>query len=549
MSDEFSLETVALESWEFAGENLEGRFRPLPYRRPGGGPGVPRGRRPFPGRRFGLPRPYGVAVLPWADPTPPESADSADSERTRWLQDCLNQAVVANLPVTGVMGPETRSALRRFQRQQGLRATGSAGPDTVEALRRACAGQDGGVPAVGGTDPEAEIGPLNVTLDWIGPSGAPRLFRKEDVDAALGGGVYIVVDTRGTAQKVGKTENFHVRFKKYKNPDWRYYLANIRNFADKAAQIERAIARLLYRAGETLPAHGEPYLKQPVRGHVTIRNILPGPLRDRLTKAYLGEGVGRERDAKNNPIPQHRAFRPGTPKQAPKPSPNLALHPKNFPEWESASEAAPAGPGGHGTGCACPGCRNCRPGLLPFTEAEEIALAEELLSIASEEELDLFLGKMFKGIGRGLAKFGRFVGRNVLKPLGGALKAIAKSALPFVGGALGSLIPIPGVGTALGKAVVGAVAKALEAEFAGLSPELRDFEAARRFVRLAGTAAQLAAEAEFGASEAEVLEMALTEAARRHLPALAANPAPAAATGSRSGRWVRRGGRILVLGA
>ena len=110
------------------------------------------------------------------------------------------------------------------------------------------------------------------------------------------------------------------------------------------------------------------------------------------------------------------------------------------------------------------GCAKCRaqseemevmefeaPG--PFGEAEEIALAMELLSVASEEELDQFLGKMFKGIWKGIKK--------IAKPLGGVLKGIAKTALPFVGKALGSFIPIPGVGTMVGGALGSAVAKAL----------------------------------------------------------------------------------------
>ena len=116
-----------------------------------------------------------------------------------------------------------------------------------------------------------------------------------------------------------------------------------------------------------------------------------------------------------------------------------------------------------------------------------MALAAELLSVASEEELDLFLGKQVKGAFRKLKKVGRFVGK-IAKPLGGVFKGVVKAALPFVGGALGSFIPIPGVGTALGTALGGAVSKALEMELGELSQDEQEFEIARRFVRLAGTA-------------------------------------------------------------
>ena len=98
----------------------------------------------------------------------------------------------------------------------------------------------------------------------------------------------------------------------------------------------------------------------------------------------------------------------------------------------------------------------------PFEEFEEMEYAAELLSIQSEEELDQFLGKLIKRAGRGLSKIGK-----VFRPLGGVLKGLAKKALPFVGGALGSFIPIPGVGTAVGTALGSAVSKALEAEFEG----------------------------------------------------------------------------------
>ena len=102
-------------------------------------------------------------------------------------------------------------------------------------------------------------------------------------------------------------------------------------------------------------------------------------------------------------------------------------------------------------------------GRLPLSEQEEMELAMELLEISDEEEWEQFLGKVFKKIGRGIKKAGRFVGRKVLPKLGGALKGLAKKALPFVGGALGSLIPVPGVGTAIGTAVGSAASPASSA--------------------------------------------------------------------------------------
>jgi len=152
----------------------------------------------------------------------------------------------------------------------------------------------------------------------------------------------------------------------------------------------------------------------------------------------------------------------------------------------------------------------------PFSEMEEMELAMELLSVASEEELEQFLGGLFKKAWSGIKKVGSVVAK-VAKPLGGVLKGIAKTALPFVGGALGSMIPIPGVGTMIGKAAGSALASALEMEAEGMDPEQAELEMARRFVRIAGSAAQGAAEGD--GSPAAVRE-ALLAAMRQHVPSV-----------------------------
>ncbi len=56
------------------------------------------------------------------------------SEYVRWVQTSLNQMMGLNLPVNGIMDASTRSALRRFQEQQGLSVDGIAGPETKNAL-------------------------------------------------------------------------------------------------------------------------------------------------------------------------------------------------------------------------------------------------------------------------------------------------------------------------------------------------------------------------------------------------------------------------------
>ncbi|MEO7497682.1 MAG: hypothetical protein ABIT83_11365 [Massilia sp.] len=197
----------------------------------------------------------------------------------------------------------------------------------------------------------------------------------------------------------------------------------------------------------------------------------------------------------------------------------------------------------HHKSCYCANCQSGAKGssaslfeVLPFpsmasiSKAEETELAMELLSVSSEEELDQFLGKMFKSAWRGIKKVGSAVGK-IAAPLGGALKGLAKVAMPFVGGALGSFIPIPGVCTALGTALGGALSKAMELEFEGMDGEQQEFEMARRFVRIASSAAQQAAQAAPGRDPHEVVRQALADAMRSHLPAM---PEPV------TGRWRQR---------
>ena len=187
----------------------------------------------------------------------------------------------------------------------------------------------------------------------------------------------------------------------------------------------------------------------------------------------------------------------------------------------------------------------------PFSEAEEMALASELLEITSEEELDQFLGNLLKKASRAA---GSFMKGPMGRRLGGMLKGIAKKALPIAGGALGSFIPIPGVGTAVGTALGRAASNLFEMELEGLSQEDQEFEVARQFVKFAGEAAKQAAQTPPNVPPQEAAKSAVVAAAQQYAPGLlrqAAPPPPATAAGARrgrSGRWVRQGRTIVLLG-
>ena len=163
--DDIALSAFDLEEWE---EERGGRGR---GGRPGRRPPRPRPRpRPRPWPR---PRP----LPPWSGwdagptgaepsgnepgggaPEPASIASPPESERVRWIQSSLNQIMGLRLPVDGVMGPDTRSAVRSFQRRSGLPADGIVGRDTERALIAARARPSGpsGQPARA----ETELGEL-----------------------------------------------------------------------------------------------------------------------------------------------------------------------------------------------------------------------------------------------------------------------------------------------------------------------------------------------------------------------------------------------------
>ncbi len=193
----------------------------------------------------------------------------------------------------------------------------------------------------------------------------------------------------------------------------------------------------------------------------------------------------------------------------------------------------------------------------PFSEAEEMELAAELLTISNEAELDQFIGKLFKKIGR---KFGKAIESPVGRALGGALKGVAKTAMPMLGSAAGNFL-LPGVGGAIGGQLASAGGQMLGLELEGLSYEDQEFEVAKQVVRLSGAAAQNAAQAPGSMPPLQAAQAALTSAAQEHAPGLL-RPAASQTAGrpeghtngkrcshKATGRWIRRGKSIVIMGA
>lgn len=177
-----------------------------------------------------------------------------------------------------------------------------------------------------------------------------------------------------------------------------------------------------------------------------------------------------------------------------------------------------------------------------FDEIEESELAGDLLAVADEHELEHFLGNVFKrAIGK-LGPISKVVGNN----LGGLLKAAAKRALPSVASIAGGAIGGP-IGAALANKASSTLGSMFGLELEGLSPEDQEFESAKQFVRLAGSALENAARVGPGTPPAAAARNAMIEAARRHAPGLLRGAGGPVARAQR-GTWYRRGDRIVLVG-
>ncbi|MGW8392169.1 hypothetical protein [Pseudoduganella sp. HUAS MS19] len=195
-----------------------------------------------------------------------------------------------------------------------------------------------------------------------------------------------------------------------------------------------------------------------------------------------------------------------------------------------------------------------------LTEAEEMELASELLSVTNEAELEQFLGGFLK---KAASFAGNVIRSPVGKAIGGALKGVAKKALPLAGGAIGGYFGGP-LGAKIGSGLASAAGSALGLEAEGeMSGEDREFDGARTFVKLAADTVNRAAQAR-GGDPRQIAMQAATAAVRQHAPGLLGRAGQqggqqgaagrgmgggAGATQGSSGRWVRQGRKIVLYGA
>ena len=188
-------------------------------------------------------------------------------------------------------------------------------------------------------------------------------------------------------------------------------------------------------------------------------------------------------------------------------------------------------------------------------ELEEMEQAAALLEVQNEEELEYFLGGLVNKVKN---KIRKALPPGVQKALGSALKKVAKTALPKVGAVLGNMV-VPGLGGMVGAGLASNAGQMFGLELEGMSYEDQEFEIARRVVKLGAEATRTAAVsgAANGGSTTQAAKTAVLQAAQTHAPGLvsaAGNPAlnrsrSGRAGSQRTGRWFRRGRRIILVGA
>jgi hypothetical protein len=209
--------------------------------------------------------------------------------------------------------------------------------------------------------------------------------------------------------------------------------------------------------------------------------------------------------------------------------------------YETGVETLAAQPFEFGTEGEVPGAAGS-----PLSEIDEMEYAAGLLEITDEAELDQFLGSLLKKATRAA---GGALNTPLGRALGGLLKGAIKKALPGIGSAIGGLVP---GGSAVGGQLASTAGQLLGLELEGLSSEDQEFEVARGLVRFVGAATNQAAQIAPGVNAQAAARQAVAASARSHAPGFlqaCTHPAGSSGAAGRSGRWIRQGDKIVLLGA
>lgn len=187
-----------------------------------------------------------------------------------------------------------------------------------------------------------------------------------------------------------------------------------------------------------------------------------------------------------------------------------------------------------------------------FSETDEVELASELLEITNEAELEHFLGGLMNRAARAV---GGFMSSPAGRAIGGILKGAARQILPTMGSTIGRFFG-GSTGARIGGQAASTAGKLFGLELEGLSAEDQEFEVARRYVRFASEAVKNVALAPTTQDPRAAANAAAVAAAQTHAPGLLQPrpqpgmepPASAPLPTGHSGRWMRRGNKIVLYG-
>lgn len=191
---------------------------------------------------------------------------------------------------------------------------------------------------------------------------------------------------------------------------------------------------------------------------------------------------------------------------------------------------------------------------MPFNENEELALAHEFLSVSNEQELDYFLGNLLRRAWGGIKRFAASPqGQKIGSLVKSNLKSTARNLIPQVGAQVGNYIggnQGGAMGQSLGNWVNNRFLKETDFEDyednESCSCKKPALKTARKFVRYAGHVAKKASTAPKNVSPVKVVKVAVKTANRK---IAAVRPVKKVHGSQQRGSWVKRGNRIVLLGA
>lgn len=176
-----------------------------------------------------------------------------------------------------------------------------------------------------------------------------------------------------------------------------------------------------------------------------------------------------------------------------------------------------------------------------FDESQELELAAGLLEVANDKQLDQFLRDLIR---KGDTATGSLMTPSQVHAVGDVLKRAIYDILPIRSIEHGATMR-SSIGAQLASGLSSVAGQVLGLELEGLSPEDREFEAIRQFVRFAGETVKNSGQASVNTTPQETAHRAAAEAAETYAPGLfAAEPQVA----NDRGHWILCRDKIILFG-